>query len=165
MVNEREEMQDAVDRRPTDQTWLTLTYQILASRRLGYDTLMWQAPALGLTAQAFLFTVALSADSSRTARLVASFLALVTSVISIQLVSKHRHHEMIDSLSLQDMEEKHGWDPIHEHPAKRAKQKGVSRNWFVALSSYRVWILGLASFGLAAILVIAITLVKPGMLR
>lgn len=35
-----------------------LVFQAVAQRRLQHDMLMWQVPALGLTAQAFLLTIA-----------------------------------------------------------------------------------------------------------
>ena len=44
-------------------------YDLLAARRTSYDEMMWQAPALSLTAQAFLFTIALGPGSTTAARL------------------------------------------------------------------------------------------------
>ena len=41
------------------------TYGALATRRLQWDNLLWQVPILGLTAQAFLFTIALDPGSTR----------------------------------------------------------------------------------------------------
>ena len=52
------------------------TYAIVAARRTQFDQLVWQVPVLSLTAQAFLFSIALSADASRTARVIASVLSL-----------------------------------------------------------------------------------------
>lgn len=71
-----------------DDRWIL--YQVLESRRQSHDSMMWQVPALGLTAQAFLFTVALDAGSSRMARLIASALALSVALMSIQLMDKQR---------------------------------------------------------------------------
>ena len=44
------------------------TYAIVAARRTQFDQLVWQVPVLSLTAQAFLFSIALSHDATRTAR-------------------------------------------------------------------------------------------------
>ena len=55
-------------------------HQTLASRRASYDTMMWQAPMLSLTAQAFLFTIALGPGSSRVARVLASLLSFISAV-------------------------------------------------------------------------------------
>ena len=74
----------------TDPKYL-ISYQVLADRRLAQDTLLWQTPVSALTAQAFLFSSALSPSCSRVARLVAMVLALVTSLLSMQLMAKHRY--------------------------------------------------------------------------
>lgn len=139
-------------------------YQVLAARRLGYDTLIWQTPALGLTAQAFLFTAALGHDTSRTARFIAGFLALVTSVISMQLMKKHRYHEMIDSHLLRKFEDQFSIDPLHAIPRERANRVNIKPSWPERLSSYSVWMCGLALFALAALSLIAITLACPELL-
>jgi|SRR6266496_1936795 len=62
-------------------------YTALAARRTAFDTLMWQIPTIGLTAQAFLLTIALGAGSSRWARMVAGSLALVTALVAIQTMA------------------------------------------------------------------------------
>lgn len=139
-------------------------YQVLASRRAGYDTLIWQTPVLGLTAQAFLFTVALSHESSRTARFIAASLALVTSVISIQLMAKHRHHERLDSEALQHFESEHNLPPLHKPPEERAEELGWKRNLLVRWRSYVVWAVGLAVFGAAAVMILVINCAKPELL-
>lgn len=141
------------------------SYQVLASRRLGYDTLMWQTPMLGLTAQAFLFSSALSPSSSRTARLIAMSLALITSLISMQLMSKHRHHEMVDSRLLEQFEQDHELHALHCSSRARDSLSNARRSWFVNLSSYRIWMTGLGLFAIAAGLIIAITIAKPDLLR
>ena len=50
-----------------------LVYEVIAGRRNTYDGLLWQMPMLGLTAQAFLFTIALG-SGGRFARITASLL-------------------------------------------------------------------------------------------
>jgi len=143
---------------------LLSSYQVMATRRLGYDTLMWQTPMLGLTAQAFLFTSALSPTATRTGRLIAASLALVTSIISMQLMSKHRHHELVDCRLLEDFEKKHGLEPLHVRSVSRDEPAHLNRNWFVGLSSYKVWMMGLALFAAGAAAIIIITLLTPALL-
>ena len=46
-------------------------YMVVAARRTQFDQLVWQVPVLSLTAQAFLFSIALAGDASRAARVVA----------------------------------------------------------------------------------------------
>lgn len=45
---------------PQQQPFDASGYAALAERRLQWDSLLWQVPVLSLTAQAFLFTIALS---------------------------------------------------------------------------------------------------------
>jgi hypothetical protein len=59
--------------------------------------MLWQVPTLSLTGQAILFTIALGADSSRVARIVASVLAIVMTVLSMHLMSRHRQAEHTDA--------------------------------------------------------------------
>lgn len=144
-------------------------YQGLAARRLGYDTLMWQAPALALTAQAFLLTIALGPGSSRTARLISAALSFVLAAISAQLLMKHRFNESIDSRLLERLERQFGLDiPLGgaPHIADRARGElaGVGGNWFTRRSSYRIWLAALAVFAVAAAVVLVLTLVSPSAL-
>lgn len=152
-----------------DSTVIASVYQVVASRRLGYDTSMWQVPALSFTAQAFLFTIALSA-SSNVARLIAASLALVIALISLQLMAKHRYHETIDARLLEafeaDMNLKGFFHCLpHERPVYRAEQVGVKSQWFQHLSSYRVWMSGLAVFAIASIGIIIFIFINPMLLK
>lgn len=153
-------------------------YQVVANRRLGYDTLVWQVPALGLTAQAFLFTTALNTSNGKPARLVSASLALVIALISMQLMSKHRYHEEIDSRLLQVVETDLNLDKLygctpHAPPSERAETirmlaadypiNQVRSTWIQRRSSYRLWMYGLALFALAAagIIVTAVVDLAP----
>jgi len=157
---------DTVD---PDPTIIASVYQAIASRRLGYDNSMWQTPVLSFTAQAFLFTIALSA-SNNVARLIAATLALVIALISLQLMSKHRYHEMIDARLLEALENSMDLKKVfrclpHERPMYRAEQVGVSPQWFQRLSSYRVWMAGLAVFAIASASIIIVTFINPALLK
>ena len=136
--------------RPVDLT----QYQVVASRRQAMDALMWQVPVLSLTAQAFLFSIALGSDSSCLARMLAGSLALFASLASIQLMSKHRLLEVRDSKWLEAFERENGLAVIHSRPPR---QEGCSV-WklFVGLSSYRVWVITLFLFALAAVLILVL---------
>lgn len=143
---------------------LAAMYQALTSRRLGYDFLIWQTPVLGLTAQAFLFTAALSHDSSRTARGIAAGLAFLAGVISLQLMGKHRHHEILDSKLLASFERRNELYRLHAPPEQRAAAVGQKRVWANRFSSYQVWRAGLALFACAALALVAITILWPSLL-
>lgn len=134
---------------------------------------MWQTPALGMTAQAFLFTLALSHDSSRWARLIAAFLSLSLSLMVMQLMAKHRKHEMLDSLLLDRFEAQSAIPALlgvapHGSPTlrpsndqirvlRRLRRSTPGPRGFWEMSSYELWMVGLALFaGLAlAILLFA----------
>jgi len=162
------EPQSQGDKSNLDPTVKISVYQTIASRRLGYDTSMWQVPVLSFTAQAFLFTIALSASNYNLARLLAALLALIIALISMQLMSKHRYHERIDVKLLESLEkdmklDKLGYFP-HGHPKDRASFVRMTPQWFQRLSSYQVWMLGLALFAIASASIIIITFTYPALL-
>lgn len=63
------------------------------ARRAQADRLLWEIPALGLTAQAFLSTISLDPAATNWARFVASFIALLFVGAAFQSLLKHRYHE------------------------------------------------------------------------
>ena len=86
---------------------------MVAARRLQWDALFWQSPILGLTGEAFLFSIALAAPTSETSRIIASLLALIIAVASVQSLAGQRLSELTDSDWLVDYEEKHGLEVAH----------------------------------------------------
>jgi hypothetical protein len=77
----------------TPDAWASLL-AAYASQFGSYTTMLWQVPALGLTAQAFLMTIALGSDSSNVARVIAALLSVIISVASTQLMHDQRGHAM-----------------------------------------------------------------------
>jgi hypothetical protein len=65
-------------------------YQRLSDRYQSHVTIMWQAPALGLAAEAFLMNVSLNSALSRNARIIAALLGACVALMSMQLMAKHR---------------------------------------------------------------------------
>lgn len=136
------------DSKPSSGVDHTL-YQIVAARRLGYDTMMWQAPVLSLTAQAFLLTIALG-EGGALGRFMSGLLALLAAMSSLHLMVKHRASEVCDSRWLKDYETR--WfdrKPIHGVPSER---EFFDLTFWTKTSSYRVWWWTLAIFGLAGFL-------------
>lgn len=130
-------------------------YAALNDRRDSHNSLLWQTPVLSLTAQAFLFTIALSGQVSSTARSIAASLALLVALGSIQLLIKHRWHERDLAVQLEKIEDERGLIPINKR-----RKPDVTMNpetWLARLPSYCVWLCLLAVFGIAALLV----LLKP----
>lgn len=125
-------------------------YQVVADRRLGTDSMMWQVPVLSLTAQAFLFTIALSGDTPMLARKLAALLAGSAAAASLQLMSKHRQHEFIYSKWLEAFENEYNWEAAHGRPV--IEVSGLS-GWFVRRRSYNVWWYMLALFFVVAVFI------------
>ena len=144
-------------------------YEALAARQRDQDALLWQTPALSLTAQAFLFTIALSYGNTQTARLMASALALLVSFLSIQLMAKHRYIAAVRAELLVRVEKDQpliaiiGVAPHDELPALGAAVNSHAGR-FVGLMSSLVWMYGLAVFGLATQTVMVITAFWPATL-
>jgi hypothetical protein len=95
-------------------------YQAVESKRQSQDQMMWQVPALGLTAQAFLLTVALSPSSSGLARGLAAGLGFVAAVAGVQLLLKHRYLEWMLSHWLERFEKVHGLPALAGRPNRTA---------------------------------------------
>jgi hypothetical protein len=147
---------------------------VLAQRRIQYDNLLWQSPALALVAQAFLLSIALSPTTSTFARAVASLLGIAVSAMTIQVMIKNRYEEMLDAKLLEGFERAHNLPPIHSAPYRsslapdetdRAHLLAALTHGPIAtpgrwekVSSFEVWKAGLTLFALidAGILVVAV---------
>jgi hypothetical protein len=164
-----EKLDEYGDRAAPTEAAVVAMYQALTARRLTYDTMLWQVPSLSLTAQAFLLTISLGADSSRLARLISSILASAAMGMCLQLMAKYRHLEIIDARIAEKLERDLSrstgqWPQIHSPPSQRAKTANVAPKRFVALSSYRLWISGVLLFLVADLLIVLLALVAPQIL-
>lgn len=65
---------------------------VYATQFGSYTTLLWQVPALSLTAQSFLLTIAVGSGSSNYARLISSGLSIVIALSSYALMHDQRGH-------------------------------------------------------------------------
>lgn len=158
---------------PASREDLMIVWQTIEGRRATYDTMMWQSPALGLAAQAFLLTIGLSADASRVARVLASALAVAVALMSMQLMAKHRFHELVDNQMLARLEASLGLDDAvggapHGHvggrhtsdvAAARALMPRVTRRvgFFWSSSSFAVWLAGLGLFAVVSLAVLVLS--------
>lgn len=141
-------------------------YQSVVARRLQWDNLLWQVPILSLTAQAFLFTIALGADTSRVSRTVAAVLSIVVTVLCVTLMARHRQAELADAHWLEEFEKSyppelriHGTPFVQRREAVRIKllDKLVVPLW----PGYRTWTWGLIIFGLGSVVVVIMTWMDP----
>ena len=126
---------------------MLVLYQAVAARRQNFDSMVWQVPALSLTAQAFLLAIALGSGSGHLARIAAGLLSAVTALMSVQLLLRHRLHETADAIWLNKFEDSHGWEPVHQRPAARVAAAGLRARGLAGLPSHKLWITGLVLFG------------------
>ncbi len=143
-----------------------MVWQAIAARRVAYDTMMWQTPALGLTAQAFLLTLALGGQTSPLARAGAALVSLVLAMMCLQLMAKHRFHERIDASVLEGIERRLGFDAavgVQPHTPKRMLSdltpSPLQRVAGIGFSSFRLWMAGQAVFLLIAVATFVIVVV------
>jgi hypothetical protein len=125
-----------------------------------YTTLLWQVPALGLTAQAFLLMIAMGAGSSDAARYTAAALSVIIAVASWNLMHYQRGRAINQAelakrvsyeLSLQDLL---GGFQVEDGIPTRAD---AVRVWAVDHAMYMVWRFCMAVFVLADAAVIIST--------
>ena len=119
-------------------------YHLLNNRRDYFNNLVWQTPVISLTAQAFLFTIILSAQTSVLNRIIASVLACIVALASLHLFGKHRFMEAQHAKILH----------TYENACKSfaANREFKPTNWALRLPSYWVWRGVLWVFVIAAIL-------------
>jgi hypothetical protein len=128
-------------------------YEAVSARRISFDQMMWQVPALSLTAQAFLVAIAVNTDLNRVVRVLAILLATVSGALAMQLMAKQRFHEQVDTAYLNQWEQSSrlfmvmGFTP-HDHAiaSGKAEALGITPNRWVRASSYLWWMWGLRLF-------------------
>lgn len=136
-------------------------YQAVNNRRISYDSLLWQMPALSLTAQAFLFSVALAPGHSLSAQAIASALALFVSIAAIHALRRFRLGQHMDQLLLDRVEgqlgtkEYFGVNP-HASAADRAQHLGIPYRWPMSFPPTVLWMRVLGLFGAAALLLLVL---------
>jgi len=145
-------------------------YAVVAARRTQFDNLLWQVPVLTITAQAFLFTIALGADTRPTARIVSCALSLLITFLTIHLFTRHRQAEITDAHWLEQYEQgRYGSGQAHGLVWQHARNgTDPAIGWFSAfarLAGVKTWAIGLSLFGLAALVILVITIFWPSLLQ
>jgi hypothetical protein len=77
---------------PATPDHLLSLLEVYAAQYASYTTLLWQVPALSLTAQAFLLTIALSHGNGTSAKITGAALSAVISAASYALMYDQRGH-------------------------------------------------------------------------
>lgn len=135
---------------------LIVLYEALTARVGHRDALLWQSPALAMTAPAFLLTIALGHDAGPVARLLAAFLGLVVTFMSIQLMLKHRMYMTNDQVMMVSLERMMGIPASaidHETQLAHLRRDLLSgrmkeKKWLTRFVSVNVWISGLGLFAI-----------------
>lgn len=139
-------------------------YEALTARVGHRDALLWQSPALAMTAQAFLLVVALGHDSSPTARFVAALLGVFVTLMSIQLMLKHRMYMNNDQVTMVALERRmelpgsaidYATQLSHldqAEPEQRLASRAMRKRGLTLFPSVTVWISGLTVFGVVNVL-------------
>lgn len=144
-------------------------YAALAARRSQFDNLLWQAPVLSLTAQAFLMTVALGAAVPLYSRSVACLLSIVVAFLSVQILTRHRQAEITDAHWLRDLEAGADTQYRVHGPNWQQRRNATSPevgpfSWFARLPGYYTWAVGLSLFGVASLVTLVLAWTWPVLL-
>jgi hypothetical protein len=132
-----------------------LLLEAVSARHSAHVTIMWQAPSLGVAAQAFLLTIALAPGASTFSRIVVAGLGIVIVVLVSQFMAKHRHASQRDGRVLAELAERLELSDILE-VADEVKSPWLSRR-----SSYVLWRIGLTVFLLINISILVLAIVYP----
>ena len=141
---------------------------IYAGQFGSYTTLLWQVPALSLTAQSFLLTIALMKESSNWARIVACSLSMLIALASVALMHNQRgrainHAELLRRLSeklrLNDLLE--GNMELDDAVPKKTNAQSV---WAVDHLIYHGWKWCMILFAVADVLIVVVDRVRPSLL-
>jgi hypothetical protein len=131
--------------------------EAISARHSAHITVMWQAPSLGLAAEAFLLTVALAPTSSTAARVIVSVLGMAVALLAGQFMATHRYVSRQDGAVLADLIDRLDLTEEFRRSAGR-----VPSTWSSRRSSYRAWRAGLAVFVIANAVILAVSLLDPG---
>jgi hypothetical protein len=148
------EVESATTPMPPTREERLVMYQVVTARRLAANDRVWQSPGLALTAQAFLMTIGLGPGTGQLARIAAGSLSVIVSLMSIQLLLRHRRHDVVDAQWLEKFELAAGWESIHRPPTQDPRYGKVS---FLRPDRYRswpIWVVGLACFGVVGLIVV-----------
>ena len=143
---------------PVDDTAM---YSAVAARRTQSDALLWQVPALSMTAQAFLFTIALGSDTGRLARIVSALLSLLVGFMSLELMSRHRRAELVDAEWMEAYEKRRWGESMHGRTWKERRDGAPGGGRLGSIPAFPTWWLGLAVFMTAALVIFVLTLIDP----
>jgi hypothetical protein len=111
-------------------------HSALVTKRATLDQLIWQAPVIALTAQAFLMTIAFNTTNSVFYRCLSGIIATVIGLGSWQLFLRHAALEQQATMQLEDLERQHFGQTVHSRPATAKTPSGLRSRPFWASQRY-----------------------------
>jgi hypothetical protein len=153
------------------------TYEVLLQRELEQDAMLWQTPTIALTAQAFLLTIALNADSGAFATYLSASLGILVATMSMQLMGKHRVLSEMDRSHLHYLEDRLGIEHLSNRSYFYIRGKYSVPDWLAShrppptpsflakQKSFKVWMRGMVVFVLVNAAIIAVQALAPDLLR
>lgn len=119
--------------KPPTEISVVDVWKTIASRRQSYDAMLWQTAGFALTAQSFLYVIALNRSNQPLARIVTFVLSIICGLATLQLMSKHRLHENEDARTLEKIEKENSWQSLHGQ-----RDRSGQKCWLKP-SSVKVW--------------------------
>lgn len=103
---------------------------------------------------------------SKFARIVSCLLSIIVSLLTVQLLTRHRQAEITDAHLLEEMEK--GLPDLYRvhGPIWQARRNGTPAYAGVFeplrfLPGFLLWALGLSAFGIAALITLMVCIIKP----
>lgn len=96
-------------------------YASTNDRRFQNFSFFWQASALGLAAEAFLFTVALASGTSEVGRFIASSLSIIVALAALGLMHTQHGYQLIEGRWMDAIEAAQGW-AVMGHADRRSER-------------------------------------------
>lgn len=134
--------------------------EIAEDRRSHTDAQMWQVPVLSLTAQAFLLQLGLGPGTSGLGRLIASLLGLASAVAAVQLLQKHRYHELQLSCWIEQVEKDRSLPQLHARLQREAYSGQHPDTMLTRRRSHRVWTGVLCAFAVADLVLVVLSILQ-----
>lgn len=151
------------------QQILSDIYKGLNEMRTSHNNLIWQTPALSLTAQAFLLTISLGPSESQVSRTIASIISIMISILSVQLIERHSYFETSYSKIIEQLEKEHNYK-LHFKGKELLPHARIDtfpyeflakKNCFSRFKSTQVWMALLLSFTVISSFIIILTWCFP----
>lgn len=135
-------------------------YRLMWCRRQHFESMLWQTPVIALTAQAFLFTIALDSETRTTGRILSALLLVGLSTASALLFQKHRALEVKASRWLEALEV----PPNRIHGRQGHARCEAGDPWILSVSSYSTWLKLLWGTTALSVFVFLIAVLRPDLL-